>query len=148
MAYKYKLETLLGIRQRIEEQVQYKLAHEIFVLDNHKLFLEKLRKERQKLIAEIEEKKRTTLPVSLYTFYCESLQNMDRQIEFQINTLQTQEHIVGQVRKELEEKSRDKQIVERMKEKDYLEYVREVTRKEHKELDELTVLRFGQGRIL
>lgn len=148
MAFKYKLETLLKIRQRVEEQVQYKLAHEIFVLDNHKLFLARLQEGRQNLVEVFEEKKRIDIIASLYNLYSESLLSQDRQIEFQINAVKAQEQIIGTVRAELEEKSQQRQIVERLKEKDYLEYVREMARKERSELDELSVLRFGQGQRL
>ncbi len=148
MAHKYKLETLLKLRERVEEQVKYKLAHEIFVLDNHKLFLGQLREARLDLIKVIEEKKKTTLTATLYNFYSDSLQGQDRQIEFQINAVKAQEGIVEQVRLELEKKSQERRIVERMKEKDFLEYVKETTRKEHNELDELSVLRFGRGQTL
>ena len=147
MAFKYKLETILKIRQRIEEQVQYKLAHEIFVLENHKIFLGELRDSRLELIMTIEEKKKKIVEASLYSFYSESLLSLDRQIGFQLNAVEAQEQIVDQVRSELEEKSQQRRIVERMKEKEYLDYAREMARKEHKELDELSVLRFGQGQM-
>lgn len=144
MAFKYKLEVLLRIRTNIEEQAQHKLAHEIFVLDKHKLFLAELRKSRQELIKSIEEKKKETLAASLYCFYWDSMQNQDRRIEFQINAVKAQEHLVEQVRLDLEKKAQERKIVERMKEKDHLEYIRETDRVERKELDELSVLRFGQ----
>jgi flagellar FliJ protein len=148
MAFKYKLETFLKLRQRLEEQAQYELAHEIFVLDNHKLFLGQLREGRQNLINVFEEKKRTTMTGLLYNFYSDSLQGQDRQIEFQINAIKAQEAIVAKFRSELEKRSQERRIVEKMKEKDYLEYVKEIVRKERVELDELAVLRFGRGQAL
>ncbi len=147
MAYHYRLETVLNVRQNLEEQVQHKLAHEIFVLDNHRQFLLQLKEGRRDLAEKFDQKKRATLSNNIYSFYVESLFNFDRQMEFQRNAIRVQEQAVAEVREELSERVKERRIVERMKEKDYLEYLQEALRKEQNEHDEMAVLRHGHGYI-
>ena len=142
--YHYKLETLLAVRRNFEEQCQQKLAHEIFVLDNHKAYLEQLKKERQQLVELLEVKKREGVTAAVYSFYVDAIRNKERMIEFQKNAIAAQEQIIDGVRKELLAKVMDRKVVERLKEKDHLEWLREVARKEQNENDEQAVLRFGR----
>ena len=145
MAYKYRLETVLTVRKNKEEQVQYRLAHEISVFVNQRHLLAELLERRLDLIQTVEEKKKLEISGGIYTFYMESLQNIDRQIEFQKASIQGQKKIIDDVRVELAGKVQEKRIVEKMKEKDYRKYVQEIIRKEQNDHDEMAVLRHGRG---
>ena len=148
MAYQYKLETLLNIRRNFEEQCQQKLAHENFVLDNHKQYLADLYTRRRNTVAVMGDSKQKVMPAPLFTFYVEAIRNKDREITFQQNAIAAQEEMVAQVQAELLEKVKERKIVERLKEKDYLAYMKEVAVKEQNENDEQAILRFGRERIL
>ena len=145
MAFQYRLETVLTVRKNKEEQAQYKLAHEISILENKRQHLMKLSEQRLDLVHTIEEKKKQPISGSMYSFYTDSLQNIDRQIAFQKNAIRVQEQVMEKARGVLAAKVKEKRIVEKMKEKDYLEYVQELLRKEQIEHDEMAVLRHGRG---
>ena len=144
MAFHYKLETLLRIRRNYEEQCQQKLAQELYVLENHKQYLDELHGKRKSTVESMENRKKKEMSAGLYSFYVESISNQDRQIVFQNNAIQAQQGVVAQVRAELFEKVKERKIVERLKEKDHQEYVEDLHRKAQIESDEMCMLRFGR----
>lgn len=144
MAYQYKLETLLTVRRNFEEQAQQRLAHELFVLDNHKRYLEELEAQRQDLATTLEERKKETMSAALFTFYMEAIHMKNREIVFQHNAVLAQQEIIAGVRADLLAKVKARKVVERLKEKDFLLWRQEVARKEQIESDEQAVMRFGK----
>lgn len=145
MAYHYRLETLLTVRRNLEEQAQQKLAHEIFVLENHKKYLAELEEQRLDLCAALEEKKKRIMTAALFSFYVEAVHMKNRQIAFQHNAVLAQQELIESVRADLLAKVKARKVVERLKEKDYLAWKQEVIRKEQVESDEQAVMRFGKG---
>jgi len=147
MAYHYKLETLLSVRRNFEEQAQQRLAHELFVLANHKKYLDELEEQRLDLFATLEEKKQQSLSAALFTFYVEAIHLKNRQISFQHNAVLAQQEMIETVRAELLVKVKARQVVERLKEKDFIAWRQELLRKEQVEMDEQAVLRFGKEGV-
>ena len=145
MAYHYKLETLLTVRRNREEQAQQRLAHELFVLENHKKYLASLEEERLELYTALEERKRTTMTAGMFSFYVEAIHMKNRMIAFQHNAVLAQQELIEGVRAELLVKVKARKVVERLKEKDFLAWRQEVLRKEQIESDEQAVMRFGKG---
>lgn len=148
MAYHYKLETLLSVRRNFEEQAQQKLAHELFVLANHKKYLAELKEQRLALFATLEEKKQQTMSAAMFSFYTEAIHLKNRQIAFQHNAVLAQQEMIESVRADLVQKVKDRKVVERLKEKDFVVWRQEMLRKEQVESDEQAVMRFGKEAIL
>ena len=148
MAYHYKLETLLAVRRNIEEQCQNKLAHELFVLENHKQHLVDLNSQRIGLFEKLEEKKKQAMTVAMFSFYVEAIHNRNRQVSFQETAIEAQKSAVEDVRVELTEKVKERKVVERLKEKDFLAYTKELQRKAQVESDEMAVMRFGRQELV
>ena len=144
-AYRYKLETLLMVRRNREEQCRQHLAHELFVLENHKRHLRRLKDERAALVDTLEKARRRDIQAAMYGFYVEAIGNKDRMIAFQHNAIAAQERVVAQARQDLMERVKEKKIVERLKEKDFLDWQREQARREQNENDEQAVLRHGRA---
>ncbi|MFW8600931.1 flagellar export protein FliJ [Desulfobacterota bacterium M19] len=142
MAYRYKLETLLNVRRNVEEQAQLKLAHELYVLENHKAYLIDLQAKRLEALEALSRYKRGTMAAAMYSFYVENIERKDREIIFQYQAIAAQEQAVAVVRDELVARMKERQIVERLKEKDFKLYRQEELRREQKESDEQAVLRF------
>lgn len=144
MGYQYKLETLLTVRRNFEEQAQQKLAHELFVLANHKKYLAELEEQRLDLFAIMEEKKKQTMTVAMFSFYVEAIHLKNRLIAFQQNAVLAQQEMIETVRAELLVKVKARKVVERLKEKDFFVWRQEMIRKEQIESDEQAVMRFGK----
>jgi|GEM_PF-1649344 len=148
MAYHYKLESLLRVRQNLEEQCQHKLAHEFFVLDNHKKYLDELRQQRLDFFAALEEEKKKVMSVAMFSFYVEAIHIKNRHIAFQKTAIEAQKAAIENVRAELAEKIKERKVVERLKEKDFLAYTRELQHKIQVESDEMAVMRFGRKALV
>ena len=144
MAYHYKLETLLTVRRSFEEQAQQKLAHELFVLENHKKYLAELEEQRLDLFAVFEERKKKTISAAMFSFYVEAIHLKNRQIAFQHTAILAQQEMIETVRRDLLAKVKARKVVERLKEKDFLAWKEELARKEQVESDEQAVMRFGR----
>ncbi len=144
MAYQYKLETLLTVRRNFEEQAQQKLAHELFVLANHKKHLVELEELRLALFAALAEKQQQTISAAIYSFYVDAIHLKNRQIAFQHNAVMAQQEMIETVRADLVVKVKARKVVERLKEKDFLGWKQEMIRKEQVESDEQAIMRFGK----
>jgi flagellar FliJ protein len=148
MAYHYKLETLLRVRQNLEEQCQHKLAHELFVLENHKQYLNDLQQHRADFFVALEQKKKEVMSVAMFSFYVEAIHIKNRQIAFQETAIEAQKGAIEKVRAELGERVKARKVVERLKEKDFLAFTKELQRKIQVESDEMAVMRFGRGELI
>ena len=144
MAYHYKLETLLTVRRNFEEQALQKLAHELFVLANHKKYLAELEEQRLAVFTVLEEKKKQVMTAAMFSFYIEAIHLKNRLIAFQQNAVLAQQEMIETVRAELLVKVKARKVVERLKEKDFLAWRQEMLRKEQIESDEQAVMRFGK----
>ncbi|MDA8159846.1 MAG: flagellar export protein FliJ [Desulfobacteraceae bacterium] len=144
MAYHYKLETLLAVRRNFEEQAKQRLARELFVLENHQRHLRELVERRLTLCAAFEERQQQTISAALFGFYVEAIHLKNREIAFQNQAVLAQQGIIEGARAELLAKVRARQVVERLKEKDFFRWRQEVARKEQAEGDEQAMMRFGR----
>jgi len=144
MAYHFKLEPLLTYRRNLEERAQLKLAREQRILGEHIRRLSELRLDRQRIVEDLEERKKRRMPVVLYSFYMECIRNKEREIQVQSNMIEAQKKVVEMVRKELLEKVKERKVIERVREKDYRNYMQEILKKELQEGDEQAVLRYGR----
>jgi len=143
VAYRYRLETVLRVRETLEEQAKLKLAREIAVLERHRLRLRELEDERVNLLRNIEEKKRGVVPAPLFVFLADSVRMKDGQIEFQRNAIEVQNRLVEQARQALAERMKSRKIITRMREKDFMEYLKTERHRQQVEADEMAVIRFG-----
>jgi len=124
------------------------LAHELFVLANHKKHLAELEEQRLDLFAVLEEKKKQTISAAMFSFYVEGIYLKNRQIAFQQNAVLAQQEMVETVRADLLVKVKARKVVERLKEKDFLAWRQEMLRKEQIESDEQAVMRFGKEAVI
>ena len=145
--YKYKLETLLTFRRNLEEQAHLKLVREQDILIGHKKRLEVLKSERVRIIQDLEERKKKRLQAALFSLYMNSIRSRERDIQVQMTMIESQKHVVEEARKALLEKVKERQIIEKAKERDHQNFLKEGLKEELKEHDEMAVLTFGRERV-
>ncbi|MBA3003033.1 MAG: flagellar export protein FliJ [Desulfurivibrio sp.] len=148
MAYRFKLETVLGVRRNLEELAQQKLAREITLLGEQKSRLAALMQQRQELIAEFEEEKHKQMLAPLFAFYMEGIFRKEQEVEAGRALVKAQQDAVIQTREELAGKMRDKKVMEKARERDYQKFLLAALKKEQKEADEQMVLRFRRKENL
>jgi flagellar protein FliJ len=148
MAFRFKLETLLSCRRSLEEQAQQVLAREQTVLAAHRQGLAELEEERLRLEAELERRKKSTISAPLFTFYMDALGRQEEEVRARRLMIDSQQRAVEKARSELVERVKARKVIERSREKEHQEYVREELRREQNENDEQMVLRHGRAASL
>jgi flagellar FliJ protein len=144
MAFRFKLEAVLSVRRNFEEQAQLRLAGEQVILDGHTKRLADLGTERSLIIDGLEDRKRAGMQASFFSLYVEGIRNKDRQIEAQTAAVEKQRQVVEAARMDLTERVKEREIIERLREKDYRNYLKGLLAVEQKENDDLMVLRFNR----
>lgn len=143
----FRLETVLDLRKRKEEEVQQKLSK---ILDMERIVREELDSIRQKQFSyrqKIEKLKSNIGKINdllTYQCYVDSLQNQIEELEKRLYEIG---QLVMQVRQELAEAAKERKIIEKMKEKDLEEYMFMVRNKEISQLDEIGVIREARKMI-
>ena len=130
MAFRFKLESVLTVRQNIEEQFQFRLAREQMILNGHTTRLSDLKNRRQDIIASFEEMKKQPLTGSQFRYFMESVRIKEEQIRIQENTIKSQEQVVEEARSKLTQAVQQRKIVEVIREKQLQEYLFDLRRKE------------------
>ncbi len=147
MAFKFRLQSVLIFRTSLEEQAQFAMAREQRVLEEHHQRLGRLRDARQEMMADLEQRKQGAMTASLYGVYVEGLLVKEREIVSQIDAVEGQQRVVESCRQELARRMQDREVMERLKEKDHRLFVADALQREQKQSDEQAILRYGKGRL-
>ena len=144
MAYHFRLETVLTYRRNLEEQAQLRLAGEQMILDNHFRRLGELEESRIRIADDLEERKKQMMTFLRFRFYQNLFENNEREARRRNSMIESQRQIVETARQELEERIRDRKIMENVRTRDYENFQKESLRQEQNESDELALLRYGR----
>jgi len=146
MAFKYQFETILNLKTRMEDMKKGEL----------KLALEKLEREKQKLVSlenekelqhqilkEKQEGKFTVEDLKLFNNYINAL---NKKIDYQVTMVAKEEKKVNKVREELIKASKEKKMFEKLKEKKLEEYMQEYYAQEQQVVDNIVSFKYnGSG---
>lgn len=136
----FKLEVLLKIRKRQEEQAQTQLTNERRVLQQEKIKMFDLQDLRVNAQAEFEEQRRTSrIYIQDLMLWNEYFAQIDKKIEHQTQLIKNQEELVKIALKALEEAIKKRKVVEMLKEKRVQQYNLELIAQEQIILDELSL---------
>ncbi|MCE1246666.1 MAG: flagellar export protein FliJ [Firmicutes bacterium] len=136
----FRLETVLDMRRKKEEEVQIKLGEVLTILNQEMAKLEALFDKRNFYQSEITNMKpiaTKAMDVMMYQDYLDSLENTIKQ---QKEIIRKVEKIVEEVRMELAEAAKSRKIIEKIKENEYEEYMKEFEASERSILDEFGVI--------
>lgn len=136
----FKLEVLLKMRKRQEDQAQTQLTNERRVLQQEKIKLFDLQDLRVNAQAEFEEQRRTSrIYIQDLMLWNEYFSQIDKKIEQQTQLIKNQEELVKIALKALEEAIKKRKVVEMLKEKRVQQYNLELIAQEQIILDELSL---------
>jgi flagellar FliJ protein len=148
MAYRFRLETLLKIRGRRLEIAEADLsrAHKKFV--QTKKALDAISIERQKAERELEKFLSKGLRASEYQRYIQyiaALMNEQESLGKELTKCQIE---VQKARYALLVKHREKELVERLRERDFAAYEEDERKLAQKEADDISAIRHGYKRLI
>jgi flagellar protein FliJ len=144
--FAFALQPVLDHRKRIEDEKQLVVAQRQRALDEAERELERLNREFRSHAAMLREKHKKLETRELQSIYAH-LQFLDRCTVAQIRIVAERRVALDRARAELLEASKEKKIVEKLKERRREAFVVEEQRVEQKELDDGNARRFGRVQV-
>lgn len=144
--FAFALQPVLDHRKRIEDEKQLVVAQRKRALDEAERELERLNDEFRRHAAMLRDSHKKLETRELQCIYAH-LQFLDRCIVAQIRIVAERRVALDRAREELLEASREKKVVEKLKERRREAFVLEGQRIEQKELDDSNARRFGRAQI-
>lgn len=146
MAKKFKLQSVLNYRQSLENQAQQVLTTSLQRRSELEDELQRQRALFQQHDAALTARQRDGLTIAEMELFEIPIQHCRRLIaQFQQELAQLDRQIVGE-REELLGMARDRQVMEKLKDKQEAEYRKELSRKEREILDEISLRSKGDLR--
>ncbi len=143
MSKKFKLQSVLNYRQSLEDQAQQQLAASLQRKGALAVELQRQRDTLQQHDAELKERQQDGLTVAEIELFETQIQHCRRLIKHLQEQLQRLERQIVGEREELLNAARDKQVMEKLKDKQEAEYRKELSRKEREILDEISLRNKG-----
>lgn len=144
MASQFKLQAVLNYRQSLEDQAQQILATSLQRQSDLKNQLQEKKQRLQRLDRELKIRQVDGLTVAEMDLYESQIQHHRRSIEDIQNQLHRLDQQIDFERKELLHAARERQVMEKLKDKQEAEYQQELSRKERAMLDEISLRSKGQ----
>lgn len=135
--FKFKLETVLKVKIRVEELRQKELKEAEVRREQARRQLIQRQEEVQATVANYREQFQASIDLNKANDYHRFLLWLNKQVELAMQRLEQCEQEVRERRLKLMEATREKKVLEKLKEKAYEEYKAEELREEIKFLDEL-----------
>ncbi|MFK5926669.1 MAG: flagellar export protein FliJ [Desulfuromusa sp.] len=145
MAGKFKLQSVLNYRQSLEDQAQQILATSLQQQNEMETQLQQQQQHLQQCDRELKQRQKEGLTVAEIDLYESQIQHCRRVMEDIQNHLQRLEQQILSKRKELLHAARERQVMEKLKEKQEAEYQQELSRKERVMLDEVSLRNKGNS---
>lgn len=141
--YTYRLQSLINIREKLEEQKKNELA-----IENHKLLEEKqilnnFNDDVENTLKSQEEYLSNSINTFQLQQYMQYLDKLKIEIKKQTKVVNKQEKITEKVRLELMEHTKAKKSLEKLKEKDFEAYLEEEKKAEQKVIDEIVSYKYN-----
>ena len=143
MSKKFKLQSVLNYRQSLEDQAQQQLAASLQRKGALEVELQRQHDALQQHDAELKERQQAGLTVAEIELFETQIQHCRRLIEHLQEQLQRLDRQIVGEREELLNAARDKQVMEKLKDKQEAEYRKELSRKERQILDEISLRNKG-----
>ena len=144
--YKFEFEELLNIKSQKEDNIKNNLSKENKILqeknDNLKRIIELKNEEQNKF-----NNKGKTIKISDIEIFYDYINKLEEKITFQKNSIKVQEKKVDNIRQHLLEISKEKQILEKIKEEDLEYHKKELLYEEQKTNDEIVNYRYFVDNI-
>lgn len=142
--FQYKMQNILDIKEKLEDQEKQQ-----FALQNQKLLEEEekmnaLEERRNRLILEGKSLRNGIIHIQDIKDNTASKQYIDEQIKLQMMNVKAAQKNVEIARIRMQKAMQERQIHEKLREKAFAEFLQEESKREAKEIDELTSFTYGK----
>jgi|YelNatPaOPRAMG01_1025707.scaffolds.fasta_scaffold14229_4 flagellar FliJ protein len=141
--FRFEFQSILDQRVAMEEKRQMELAEALNTLQREREKLVYIKKEKDNMIKEYYRLSGKAVPGIVPNLISEAIRAKREEERGQEEVCRNCEKEVNKRRQALIEASRQKKVMEKLKEKKLAEYLEMMRQKETKELDEAAILRYG-----
>ena len=144
----FSLESLLGLREKIEEQKELEYGKAIAYLDEQIKKQEALINEQNGLLVYMKSNLKAKLDPKKLIEYSSYIDILELRIEYQTEQVNLAEQAVIKKRNELTDAVKERKMLDKLKEYEKNSYDREILLKEQKATDELVSYKYSSNRRL
>jgi flagellar FliJ protein len=144
--YKFNLEPLLKHRQYQEELLQKELADLITHLESEENKLQSLIQDRQRCARALKQRQRDGVLVSEIHIYISYIERLSKDLKAQKKRVKSAQKDVDWKRSELVAAMKNRKVLERLKEKGWLDFCAQMRKNDRKFMDEVAATRFLRER--
>ncbi len=141
--FTFRLEAVRTIRMNNEEQALMRLGREQTILQNQKMQLADFIKARSEMVVSLATKEKENVSGAFIRLYTDAIRGKDQQIALLMADIVSQEGVVKKTRFELNEKIKERKVIDILYDRDYATFLVEERKREQDESDEMAVLRYG-----
>lgn len=138
----FKLENILSIRYKLEDQAKAEYSIEIHKLREEQEKLDKLYDKMHMFENELTEAVKDTLDLFNIKSLENAIENIKYNIRLQMVVVKNQEIKTEKARAKLDDAMKERKIYEKLKEKAFDKFKEEINQQEQKEINELVSFRF------
>ena len=133
----FRLQTLLNVKIQLEDNIKNELGVAIKRLEEEKKYLKEM--EEQKELTELEFNQKASIGTKAGELFLFSsfIEKITTNIKNQKNIIKNSEDNVDNVRERLVKAIQERKVIEKLREKEYVKYMKEQLKKEQKLNDEL-----------
>ena len=151
MKFTFKLEKVLDLRKRKEQERERELANLKELLMRAEAFLEELKKEAVKIsgkMSALQGESKERLDIKELLRYYDYLEGLRKNISLQITQIKKLITDIEKKREELIQASKERKIIEKLKDNQYKKFKKTLDAWEQKFLDEVGTAHYNQKRRL
>jgi flagellar FliJ protein len=143
--FKFDMETVLNYRVEIEEQRQLAFSNAVKSLQAARIILADLQKERNELIHNFTKIQKKALRSDVIQRHFAFIEYLKGKEEKQMAVIQKMEEDANEKRRLLLDAMKKRKIMDTLREKKFDAYLQDMAAKERKEMDDFTIMKFGNG---
>ena len=141
----FKMESILSVKEKLEEQAKAEYSIEIMRLRQEEEKLDELEKRKNAYQTRLYEAVMDTLNISEIKILEDSVENIKYNIKLQLIVIANQQKNVDRAREKLDNAMKERKTYEKLKEKAFEEFKEQINAEEQKEINELVSFRFRTG---
>jgi flagellar FliJ protein len=140
----FKLQSFLGVKEKIEEQKKNEYGKALNILEEEKNKKQELLNRQVSTISHLKQKINEGIKPSEIKQYNNFISYIENEITRQEEVIIKAQKLVDRKREELVNAMKDKKILEILKENEYIEYIKEEKKAEQKFIDELVSFKYNK----
>lgn len=142
--YQFTMEPLLNHRKSKENKLrkEWEVCKKCLIEENRRL--KTYKKEINRVFGEMQQKQKEGITASENLLYFDFMDSLSRDLDKQKQKLSEVEKKYNQKRESLIEAVKDRKMLEKLKEKEFFEYSREIKKKEQEFINEVAVSQFNR----